>query len=106
MDDYMARQIWKFYVKEGCEEAFLKMNGLDGDWATFFKGSPDYRGTRVSREVDSPRTYLTEDQWTSRAAFDSYVDSNRERFNELSALHEELYEDLKHIGFFEDQELQ
>lgn len=98
----MARQIWKFYVREGCETAFVAMN--THDWPEFFRGSSGYRGTSVSMLVGTPRTYLTEDHWASRAAFDDYVDDNRKRFDELSALHRELYEGVEHIGFFDDEQ--
>ena len=58
------------------------------------------QGTRVSKQFDNPRIYLTEDYWASKAAFDSYVAANKQRFDELSALHKELYEDVEHVGFF------
>lgn len=98
----MARQIWKFYVRAGCEAAFVAMN--ERDWPEFFRGSPDYSGTRISLASGS-RTYLTEDHWASEAAFDAYVRGNRARFDELSARHRELYKTAEHVGFFDDLNL-
>lgn len=99
----MTLHIWKFYVKEGCEDKFVRMNTVD--WPDLFGRSPEYRGTRILRSDDRTNVYLTIDSWTSRSAFDAFVGEYRSNFDSLCSLHRELYETEEHIGFYESDDL-
>ncbi len=97
----MTMHVWKFYVKEGCEDGFIMMNTVD--WPDLFGRSPAYSGTKI-RAMGS-RAYLTIDFWASKDAFDAFVEEYRNDFDRLSSLHRELYETVEHIGFYESDEL-
>lgn len=95
----MARNIWKFTVKEGREDEFIRMNNVD--WPRLFGRSPGYRGTVVGRKRDEDRVYLTIDRWESREAFDGFLERHRDDYGALDARHSGLYESSEHVGFFD-----
>ena len=104
----MLVNIWEFYIKPQSEREFEIFNGPNGEWAEFFKGSPEFSGTNYLKSMESilkneemARRYLTQDRWKSREGFDQYVRNNRERFNKLSEKNERLFLEKNYIGFFE-----
>lgn len=96
----MARNVWKFRVKEGCEDEFIRMNNID--WPRLFGRSPEYRGTNIGRKRDDAYVYVTEDRWASREAFEYFLERNRADYDALDARHSGLYDASEHVGFFDD----
>ncbi|MFQ5648196.1 MAG: antibiotic biosynthesis monooxygenase family protein [Candidatus Aenigmatarchaeota archaeon] len=97
----MPTNVWKFYVKEGHEDEFVRMNTPGGDWAELFKRSPDYLGTQVGREIDDRRVYLVLDKWATKAAFDDFIEEHAADYAALDARHKKHYDRDENIGFFE-----
>ena len=95
----MGKQIWKFRVREGCDDDFVRMNAHD--WPRYFGRSQDYRGTAIGKNADEPHVYVTIDEWVSKSAFDRYVEANRQEWDELCARHAELFASAEHIGFYD-----
>ena len=94
----MAYNIWKFHVKEGLVDDFVRMN--TDDWPELFRRSHEYLGTTI-RKLGDLLVYVTMDEWTSKSAFDEFLEKNRSDFDELSHRHKELCESCEHIDFYE-----
>jgi len=77
--------LWEYEVKSGCEERFETVYGADGDWARLFRSDPNYRETRLLRDLSRPRWYLTLDYWDSEISFVQF-----------KAAHEPSYTSLDH----------
>jgi heme-degrading monooxygenase HmoA len=73
--------IWEFQVAPEAQPAFEKVYGPAGDWANFFRQSPDYRGTQLFRDLDRPGRYLTFDRWSSREALHQFKQAHRDRYD-------------------------
>lgn len=95
----MPVNAWRFLVKEGREQTFIRMNQLD--WPQLFRQSPDYRGTTVYRYVGNPRSFIVHDHWSSRNAFESLLAERRTEYDRLSAEHHALCDEIEELGFYE-----
>ena len=94
--------LWEFEVKPGLEARFEEVYGPQGAWARFFGSDPAYLGTRLLRDMQRPRTYLTLDQWTSRDAYDTFRRKQAAEYAALDAAGEVLTQQERHLGSCED----
>lgn len=92
--------LWEFEVKPGGEKRFERVYGPEGDWATFFRSDPAYRGTRLVRDVSRSRAYLTLDSWTSRPSYEAFRQNKRTEYDKLDAACESLTEAEALLGTF------
>ena len=68
----MFLALWEFEVKRGSEKKFEEVYGADGAWAKLFLQDSQYRGTRLVKDVERERVYLTLDFWETREAYESF----------------------------------
>jgi heme-degrading monooxygenase HmoA len=68
--------LWEFEVKPGSEELFEKVYGSDGAWAKLFVQDSQYKGTRLVKDVERERVYLTLDFWETREAYEAFKKKN------------------------------
>ena len=92
--------MWEFMVKPGKEKDFEVLNGSKGGWYQFFKHSPDFISTSLLKDENAARRYLTQDIWKSIEGFKEYVRQNKPDFDALDKANAELYENVKHLGYF------
>jgi len=93
--------LWQFQVKSGLEKEFEKVYGPDGAWASLFRASPAYRGTRLLRDTSIPSSYLTMDFWDSQAAYGAFRKDNASRYSELDRRCEAITERESRLGGLE-----
>ena len=74
---------WEFEVKPGCEEKFEKVYGAHGAWARLFAQDASYRGTRLVRDVEGERVYLTLDFWETREAYEKFKKENAAEYGRI-----------------------
>jgi len=75
--------LWEFEVKPGSEEKFEKVYGADGAWAKLFAGDAAYRGTRLVKDVERERVYLTLDFWETREAYEEFKKENAAEYERI-----------------------
>jgi len=75
--------LWEFEVKPGDEEKFEKVYGADGAWAKLFLQDPQYRGTRLVKDVERDRVYLTLDFWETRDAYEKFKEENAAEYERI-----------------------
>ena len=102
MSDGPYLAIWEFEIKPKSRAHFEEIYGPDGAWARLFRQSPDYRGTRLIRDLMRPGRYLTLDSWTSREAFHSFKQAHAAQYAELDKQCESLSEREAIVGEFEE----
>lgn len=68
--------LWEFEVKPGSEEKFERVYGADGSWAKLLARDEAYRGTRLVKDVERERIYLTLDFWETREAYAEFKNEN------------------------------
>lgn len=77
--------LWEFEVKPGCEEKFEKVYGADGTWAKLFARNAAYRGTRLAKDVERERVYLTLDFWETREAYEGFKKENGAEYERIDS---------------------
>ena len=75
--------LWEFEVKPGCEEKFERVYGADGAWARLFSTDAQYRGTRLVKDVERERVYLTLDFWETREAYEAFKKENAVEYERI-----------------------
>lgn len=51
---------------------FEEIYGAEGAWTLLFRGDPAYRGTRLVKDAERERVYLTLDFWETREAYEEF----------------------------------
>ncbi len=92
--------LWEFQVKPGFEAEFAAVYGADGDWASLFRVSSAYRGTRLSRDLDRDGWYFTLDLWESQQSHDVFRAEYSDSYDELDQRCGRLTLRENHIGSF------
>jgi heme-degrading monooxygenase HmoA len=77
----MIALVWRYEVREEARAAFEATYAPTGAWAQLFARGEGYRGTELFRSNDG--SYLSLDIWHSRAAFDAFLDANRDDYEAL-----------------------
>ena len=97
--------IWEFVVRPGKEELFEKIYGPDGEWAQLFRQGKGYCGTRLTRDCDDSRCYITLDFWESQADYETFKSQHAAEYNAIDRNCEALTEqetELGKLGVFRD----
>jgi heme-degrading monooxygenase HmoA len=93
--------LWEYEVKPGDEERFENAYGLHGDWARLFQSATHCREMRLVRDTLRPGVYLTMDFWTSREAYEEFLQKHRREYEEIDSAGEQLAVKERRIGWFE-----
>ena len=79
----MFLALWEFEVKPGCEEKFVRVYGANGAWAKLFLQDSMYRGTRLVKDTERERVYLTLDFWETREAYEKFKKENTTEYERI-----------------------
>jgi heme-degrading monooxygenase HmoA len=90
--------LWEFEVKPGSEELFEKVYGADGAWAKLFVQDSQYKGTRLVKDVERERVYLTLDFWETREAYEKFKKENAAEYERIDRDCEGLTRNETRIG--------
>jgi hypothetical protein len=93
--------LWEFEVKPGCEEKFVKVYGVEGAWAKLFARDVAYRGTRLAKDVERERVYLTLDSWESRDKYEKFRRENAVEYERIDKECEGMTVQEKKLGEFD-----
>jgi heme-degrading monooxygenase HmoA len=92
---------WEFQARPEKITEFERAYGSNGDWAKLFGNSPHYKGTTLGKDLEIPGRYLVTDIWENDAAFQQFKNDNRNEYDQLDKLCEELTVREVRIGNFE-----
>ncbi|MGH7596135.1 MAG: antibiotic biosynthesis monooxygenase family protein [bacterium] len=92
--------VWQFEVKPEHAAEFESQYGSAGAWAQFFSQSDDYLGTRLLRDAERPRHFITLDFWKSEAAFQEFKNKFHKEYQALDSTFECLTVSEKRLGTF------
>ncbi len=93
--------VWQFEVRPGCEEAFQRAYGSDGDWARFFGTGSGFVGVELLRDSRNPRMFVTIDRWKTATDYEEFSRQNAIRYREIDERCERLTVKETHVGNFE-----
>ncbi len=98
----MVKIVWEFQARPGREEEFELFYNGEGLWAMLFRKSPDYFGTKLMRDLNTPGRYLTVDKWETAQSFSEFKKTVEFEYNAIDRKCEELTESEKLLGVFEE----
>jgi hypothetical protein len=90
--------LWEFEVKSGCEELFEQAYGPEGEWVRLFRRDARYRGTRLLRDMERERMYVTIDMWESPQAYEEFREKWAAEYAEIDKMCEALTVGEKHLN--------
>lgn len=90
--------LWEFEVKPGYEEKFEKVYGVDGAWAKLFSTDAEYLGTRLVKDVERERVYLTLDFWETQEAYENFKKGNAAEYERIDRECEGMTENERKVG--------
>lgn len=93
--------IWKYKVTDAQREHFEREYGVAGVWSRMFSASGDYLGSILSRVTQGNNEYILLDQWTSRTAYESFLEAGAAEYQSLSSRMSSLYSVEQRVGAFE-----
>lgn len=94
--------VWAYRVAPGREPGFERMYGADGDWARLFRRSDAYLGTALFRDTADGTRYLTVDRWTSREAYEAFLQAMHDDYAALDARGDALTVEETRLGVLAD----
>lgn len=97
----MIRILWKYRVKPGQEEVFIKEYGTTGPWAKFFTGKPGFLGTELIRSADGNGDFVTIDTWESKSLYAACLRDHAAEYREIDARGQGLTDAETKIGEYE-----
>ena len=97
----MIEVIWEFRVKPQHVAEFEVDYSSLGQWATLFRGSPAYHGTRLVRDREDPLRFLTIDIWNDFATYEGFRAEHADRYQELDKGFEKFTDSERLVGIFE-----
>jgi heme-degrading monooxygenase HmoA len=99
-DTWSFLVIWEFVVRPGEEQRFEQIYGAEGDWAQLFRQGHGYCGTKLSRDLDVPRRYVTLDFWGSQTDYETFKVQHAAEYKAIDQKCEALTEEEREIGKF------
>lgn len=98
----MYRIVWEYFVKEDSKTEFEDVYGPQGEWAVFFRRSPDYLGTELFRSTTETNRFITLDLWRSRVAYEQFRKAQADDYAALDESCERLIERERTLGVTDD----
>jgi heme-degrading monooxygenase HmoA len=90
--------IWEYRVKRGKQSQFEAIYSPNGAWAKLFRKEAGYLGTSFLRDTNDPQRYVTIDRWTSKEAYENFLNQREKEYKALDADCEELTEQESVLG--------
>ena len=90
--------IWEFVVRPGKEQLFEQIYGPDGDWVQLFQHGRGYCGTKLMRDSDASRRYVTLDLWNSQEDYERFKSQHADRYKTIDMKCESLTETERELG--------
>jgi len=75
--------IWEYEVSAEKRSEFERNYAATGEWSSLFKKAEGYLGTELLRDVTNTQRYITIDRWTTKAAYEDFLDRWKEEYNQL-----------------------
>jgi len=99
---FMVSIVWEFRVREGREQEFEVLYNGEGLWAILFRSSPAYHGTKLLRDTDGTRRYMTIDRWHTMLDFQQFKSMFGNEYKAIDDKCEELTESERLVGVFDE----
>ena len=94
---------WQYTVKATQVAQFLQHYSEDGTWAKFFHQDEGYQGTKLFKDTEDSRQFLTIDRWNSKVQYEGFRSKHRDEYNRIDLMCNELTEKEEFLGELENK---
>jgi heme-degrading monooxygenase HmoA len=98
----MVQLVWEFTARPGKVKEFEGHFASNGALAELFRKSAGYKGTKLLRDIETERHYLTIDFWDSVASHVAMRENFAKEYEELDRVGEQYTETEGRLGVFEE----
>ena len=98
----MVQFVWEFIARADKIDDFERHYAAAGPWGDIFRKSAGYLSTRLLRDAENPRRYLTIDRWDSVASYRAMREKFVKEHDALDRTCEAFTESERRIGVFEE----
>jgi heme-degrading monooxygenase HmoA len=95
-------RVWKFRPPLGRDREFANAYGSNGSWSELFRKARGYRGTTLSRPMETNGWWLTVDRWDTVNDFEAFQRDFGEEYRALDADLVGIAGDEEFVGAFEE----
>ncbi len=99
----MVEFVWEFIARADKVKEFERHYASAGPWADLFRKNAGYHSTRLLRDAETERRYLTIDRWDSLASYRAMRERFAREHEELDRACEQFTESERRIGMFEEK---
>jgi heme-degrading monooxygenase HmoA len=93
--------VWRYRVRAERAGEFERAYGEEGDWVRFFTQGEGYARTQLYREVGAAGSFLTVDEWRSKADYDAFRAAHAREYGEIDRRCEAYTENEECLGAHE-----
>lgn len=94
----MYKVVWRYVVPLENQPQFELAYSADGAWATLFKQSEDYLGSRLNKSEIEGNTYILIDSWNAKDNYERFLQINKQEYQRLNEKFQNLYNEEERMG--------
>lgn len=96
----MIAIVWKFQVKDGQQDAFERLYGVDGDWSRVNRMTRSFLGTSFLRNQNDPSQYLVTEYWSEMLVYEQQRAKAAATFQAVEKMRAALVQSIEPLGVF------
>ena len=96
----MIAIMWKFDVKDGCEDQFEQFYGADGEWTALNRHSRSYLGSSFLRDQNRAARYIVIEYWSEMLVYEQHRGYRPDAFATLEERRTALVAAVEPMGIF------
>jgi len=96
----MIAVIWQFDVKQGHEEEFEKLYGVDGEWTALNRQTRSYLGSSFLRDQNRSSRYVLVEYWSEMLVYEQHKGSRSAKIDAIEIRRAELVDAMEPLGIY------
>ena len=96
----MIAIMWQFDVREGREQEFERLYGVDGEWTALNRQTRSYLGSSFLRDQNQSSRYLLIEYWSEMLVYEQHRSSRSEMIDRIEARRAELLDRVEALGIY------
>ena len=96
----MIAIMWQFDVRQGREDEFERLYGVDGEWTKINRQTRSYLGSSFLRDQNRASRYIVIEYWSEMLVYEQHKVYRSETIASLEQYAEALVESTEPLGVF------
>ena len=96
----MIAIVWQFDVKQGRENEFERLYGVDGEWTKLNRQTRSYLGSSFLKDQNRTARYVLVEYWSEMLVYEQHRSSRTKAIESLEKRSAELIAATEPLGIF------